>query len=223
MAAGYSGLPGPPAKGVSAISTIITILLVVFLLFLIVGGVGLYFAVKLGKAATKKARAASTRLAAHVGAMGTGEAADAERLRVDLRREVSLTRQALDHAARQGWSLGDLPVLVREVGEHAEVLDTQLGLYAQQRRSTGYIDHVTLDRLREQHVKLSTTCARIRADLMDNQVNHASSAINDVHDRAELELEARRSTSVRDPLDEIDELYRRSLQHPARPPEDGRP
>ncbi|MFI0416813.1 hypothetical protein [Spongiactinospora sp. 9N601] len=203
----------------SAISTFITIVLVAFLLFLIIGGVGLYFAVKLGKAATKKARAATTRLATHVNAMSGGEAGDAERLRVELRREVTLTRQALDQAARQGWSLGDLPVLVREVAEHAEVLDGQLAMYAQQRRASGFVDHVTLDRLRAHQVKLATTCAKIRADLLDDQVGHSASGIDDLRGRTDLELEARRNV-VRDPLDEIDDLYRRTLDHPARPPEE---
>ncbi|MCG5212502.1 hypothetical protein [Streptosporangium sp. KLBMP 9127] len=190
----------------------------IFLILLILGGVGIYFAVKLGKAAARKARTASTRIASHVNAMGTGEAADVERMRVDLRREVTLTRQAVDSALRQGWSLGELPALVKEVGEHADVLDTQLGLYAQQRRMSGFVDHVTLDRLRDHHAKLATTCARIRADLLDNQVGHAATGISDVHGRAEIELEARRG--VPDPLDEIDELYRRTLEHPVNPPKD---
>jgi hypothetical protein len=194
------------------------IILVIFLIFLIIGGVGIYFAVKLGKAATRKARTASAKIATHVNAMGTGEAAEVERMRVDLSREVTLTRQALDQALRQGWALGDLPTLVREIGEHADVLDTQLGMYAQQRRMSGFVDHITLERLREHHTKLSTTCARVRADLLDNQVGHAAAGISDVHDRAELELEARRG--VPDPLDEIDELYRRTVEQPANPPKD---
>jgi hypothetical protein len=210
----------PPAGSgrgeVPEIETIITIILVIFLLLLVAGGVGLYFAVKLGKAATRKAKVAATKLSAHVGAMGTGEAAEAERMRVSLRREVGLTRQAVDQAAREGWSLGELPVLVREIGETADVLDNQLGMYAQQRRSSAFVDHVGLERLRDQYTKLSTTCARIRADLLDNQVTHAGAGVDDLRSRADLELEARRG--VPDPLEEIDELYRRTMQNPARPP-----
>jgi hypothetical protein len=203
---------------VPAIDTLIVILLVIFLIFLVIGAIGLYLAVKVGKAATRKARAATTRIATHVNAMGTGEAAEVERMRVGLRREVTLARQAVEQAVRQGWGLGELPALVGEVAGHADVLDSQLGMYAQQRRLTGVVDHVTLDRLREHHAKLTTSCARIRADLLDNQVSHASSGVTDVHARTELELEARRATAP-DPLDEIDALYRRTL-HETRPPDD---
>ncbi|WP_285779887.1 hypothetical protein [Microtetraspora sp. NBRC 13810] len=186
----------------------------IFLFLLVVGGVGIYVAIKLGKAAARKARTVSTKLVTQVNAMGTGEAAETERLRVSLRREVSTTRQAVDHALRQGWGLGDLPALIKEIEEHAAVLDSQLGMYAQHRRASGFIDHVTLERLRDHYAKLTTTCARVRADLLDSQVGHAATGLSDLHDRTELELEARRGSAVRDPLDEIDELYRRTVEQP---------
>ncbi|GAA5052304.1 hypothetical protein [Thermocatellispora tengchongensis] len=200
----------------STIDTLIMIILVIFLIFLVVGGVGLYFAIKLGKAATRKARQAIPKIATHVNAMGTGEAAEAERMRVNLRREVQITRQAVDQAVREGWGLGELPTLVAEVAKHADLLDSQLGTYAQQRRATGLIDHVGLDRLRDHHTKLITTCARIRADLLNDQLAHSATGLADLQGRTDLELEARRSAP--DPLDEIDELYRRTLQH--NPPKD---
>lgn len=185
-------------------------MLVILAFLLLAGAVGVYFLVKLGKRAARSARAATTRLTTHVNAMGTGDAAEVERLRLDLRREVSMTRQAVESAQRQGWDLGDLPGLMGELGRQADVHDTQLGMYAQQRRTSPYIDHVTLDRLREHQAKLTATCARIRADLLDSQVGHASAGIADLHQRTELEIEARRRTV--DPLDEIDELYRKTVQ-----------
>jgi hypothetical protein len=177
---------------------------------LVLGGVGVYFLVKVGKKATRSARQATTRLTTHVNAMGTGDAAEVERLRLDLRREVSLTRQAVDQAVRQGWGLGELPELVAELSRQADAHDAQLGMYAQQRRTSPYVDHVTLDRLREHQAKLTATCARIRADLLDSQVHHASTGIDELRTRTELELESRRRAV--DPLDEIDELYRKTIQ-----------
>lgn len=200
----------------SAIGELLTVLLVIFLFLLLAGGVALYFLVKLGKKAAVKARDTATRLSAHVNAMGTGEAAEVERLRLDLRREVGLTRQAIDQAQRQGWGLGELPDVFAELVRQADIQDTQLGLYAQERRTSPYVDHVTLGRLREHQAKLTATCARIRADLMSAQVHHASDGIEQLSTRADLEIEARRRTA--DPLDEIDDLYRRAMQDRHDPP-----
>ena len=185
-------------------------MLVILAFMLLMGGVGIYFLVKLGKKAARSARAATTRLSTHVNAMGPGEAAEVERLRLDLRREVAMTRQAVESARLQDWDLGDLPHLVGELARQADIHDTQLGMYAQQRRNSPYVDHVTLDRLREHQAKLNATCARIRADLLNSQVGHAATGIDDLHQRTELELEARRR--AHDPLDEIDELYRKSMR-----------
>lgn len=185
-------------------------ILVILAFLLLFGAVGVYLLVKLGKKAAKSARTAATRLSTHVNAMGPGDAAEVERLRIDLRREVALTRQAVDQAQAQGWGLGDLPQLMAELARQADVHDAQLGMYAQQRRSSPYVDHVTLDRLREHQAKLNAMCARIRADLLGSQVNHATSSLDDLHQRTELELESRRHTV--DPLDEIDDLYRRTMQ-----------
>lgn len=190
-------------------------MLVILAFLLLLGGAGIYLLVKLGKKAAKSARQATTRLSAHVNAMGTGEAAEVERLRLDLRREVSLTRQAMDQALRMGWGLGDLPHLMDELAGQADVHDTQLGMYAQQRRMSPYIDHVTLDRLREHQAKLTAMCARIRADLMRTQVQHTTGGIDDLTSRADLEIEARRP--VADPLDQIDELYRKTMQERREP------
>lgn len=188
----------------------LTFVLIILAFFLVVGVAGIYLLVRLGKKAAVKARAATTRLTTHVNAMGPGDAAEVERLRIDLGREISLTRQAVDQARAQGWGLGDLTELMAELSKQADVHDAQLGLYAQQRRSSPYVDHVTLDRLREHQAKLTAMCARIRADLLGNQVRHASSGIDDLRARTDLEIEARRHTV--DPLDEIDELYRRTMQ-----------
>ncbi|GAA2771885.1 MULTISPECIES: hypothetical protein [Nonomuraea] len=180
------------------------------MIFLALAGVAVYALVKVGKRASQSARQATARLATHVNAMGNGDAAEVERLRLDLRREVSMTRQHVDAALQQGWGLGDLPQLMRELSQQADVHDTQLGMYAQQRRVSPYVDHVTLDRLREHQAKLTAMCARIRADLLDSQVHHASTGIEELHARTELEIESRRRTV--DPLDEIDELYRKTMQ-----------
>nr|BFE89069.1 hypothetical protein GCM10020093_116700 [Planobispora longispora] len=116
------------------IGTFLTIVLVILLFLLILGGAGLYLLVKVGKKATKKARKVTTRVVSHVAAMDPGDAGEAERMRLDLRREVSITRQAVDHALRDGWGLGELPQLIGEIGMHADQLDAQLGRYAQQSR-----------------------------------------------------------------------------------------
>jgi len=178
--------------------------------FLLLAGIGVYLLVKVGKKAAVKARQATTRLTTHVNAMGSGDAAEAERLRLDLRREVSLTRQAVEQAQRQGWGLGDLPRLLGDLTAQADVHDGQLAMYAQQRRVSPYVDHVTLDRLREHQAKLTAMCARVRADLLSDQVEHTSTGIADLHARTDLEIEARRRAP--DPLDEIDDLYRRTVQ-----------
>lgn len=111
-------------------------MLVILAFLLLAGGIGVYLLVKLGKKAARSARQATTRLSAHVNAMGTGEAAEVERFRLDLRREVQPTCQAIDHAQRMGWGLGDLPHLMSELSQQADVHDHQLGMYAQQRRSS---------------------------------------------------------------------------------------
>ncbi|MEU8109793.1 hypothetical protein AB0C18_39430 [Nonomuraea muscovyensis] len=193
-----------------AISELLLIVLVVLAFLLLLTGVGVYFLVKVGRKAATKAKQATTRLTTHVNAMGTGDAAEVERLRLDLRREVSLTRQAVDQAQRQGWGLGDLPHLLADLTRQADVHDAQLGMYAQQRRVSPYVDHATLGKLREHQAKLTAMCARLRADLLGHQVHHAGSGIDDLHARTDLELEARRSTP--DPLDEIDELYRKTME-----------
>ncbi|PZG15369.1 hypothetical protein [Nonomuraea aridisoli] len=193
------------------ISEFLVVVLVIFAFLLLLGGVGIYLLVKLGKKAAVKAKQASTRLATHVNAMGTGDAAEVERLRLDLRREVSLTRQAVEQAQRDGWGLGDLPRLLADLQSQADVHDAQLGMYAQQRRLSPYVDHATLDRLRQHQAKLTAMCARIRADLLSDQVQHTGSGIADLTSRTDLEIEARRSAPA-DPLDQIDELYRRSLE-----------
>ncbi|MFI7051581.1 hypothetical protein ACIBLB_05935 [Streptosporangium canum] len=199
----------------ASIGTFITIMLVIFLFFLLMGAAGIYLLVKVGKKATKKARKVSTRVASHVAAMGTGDAAETERMRLDLRREVSLTRQTVEHALRDGWGLGDLPQLVAEIGAHADQLDAQLGVYAQERRVSAYVDHTALGRLREHHAKLTTACARIRADLLNDQMAHAAGGIEEIRSRTDLEIEARRRAP--DPLDQIDELYNRTMVDRARP------
>ncbi|MFI6598555.1 hypothetical protein ACIBHX_20030 [Nonomuraea sp. NPDC050536] len=194
----------------SAISTVILIVLVLLAVMLAVAGVGIYFLVKLGTKATVKAKQTATRITTHVNAMGQGEAAEAERLRLDLQRELTLTRQAVAQAHRHGWDLGDLPHLLSELTQQADIHDGQLAIYAQQRRMSPYVDHATLGRLREHQAKLTSMCARIRADLLGSQVQHASSGIDDLNARTELEIESHRRTP--DPLDEIDELYSKTMQ-----------
>lgn len=192
------------------ISTFVVIVLAILAFFLLVAGVSVYLLVKLGKKAAVKARQASTRLTTHVNAMGTGDAAEVERLRLDLRREVSLTRQAVEQAQQRGWGLGDLPKLMSDLSAQADTHDGQLGTYAQQRRVSSYVDHVTLDRLRQHQAKLTAMCARIRADLLGDQVHHTASGIDELYSRTELEIEARRRPP--DPLEQIDDLYRRSME-----------
>jgi len=200
---------------VAPIGDFLIVLMVILLFFLLLGAAGIYLLVKIGKKATQKARIVSTRVAGHVAAMGTGDAAETERMRLDLRREVSLTRQAVDHALRDGWGLGDLPHLVAEISAHADQLDAQLAHYAQERRVSPYIDHTALDRLREHHAKLTTSCARIRADLRNDQMAHSASTIDQIQNRTDLEIEARRHAP--DPLEQIDELYNRTMVNRARP------
>ncbi|MEU6710957.1 hypothetical protein ABZ897_05695 [Nonomuraea sp. NPDC046802] len=192
------------------IGEFLVVVMVILMFLLLLGGVGIFLLVKLGKKAAVKARQASVRLSTHVNAMGTGDAAEVERLRLDLRREVSLTRQAVEHAQREGWGLGDLPKLMADLSVQADVHDRQLGMYAQQRRISPYVDHATLDRLREHQAKLTAMCARIRADLLGDQVHHSATGIADLSSRTDLEIEARRQAP--DPLDEIDDLYRRTMQ-----------
>ncbi|MFC4007465.1 hypothetical protein ACFOY2_09540 [Nonomuraea purpurea] len=192
------------------IGEFLVVVMVILMFLLLLGGVGIFLLVKLGKKAAVKARQASVRLSTHVNAMGTGDAAEVERLRLDLRREVTLTRQAVEHAQREGWGLGDLPKLMADLSGQADVHDRQLGMYAQQRRISPYIDHATLDRLREHQAKLTAMCARIRADLLGDQVHHSATGIADLSSRTDLEIEARRHAP--DPLDEIDDLYRRTMQ-----------
>ncbi|NUT44447.1 MAG: hypothetical protein HOV86_31070 [Thermoactinospora sp.] len=192
------------------ISELLVIVLAVLAFLLLLAGVGVYLLVKVGKKAAKKARQATTRLTTHVNAMGTGDAAEVERLRLDLRREVALTRQAVEQAQQRGWGLGDLPHLLADLSAQADVHDGQLGMYAQQRRVSPYVDHAALDRLREHQAKLTAMCARIRADLLGDQMHHTSSGIDELYSRTELEIEARRRPP--DPLEQIDELYRRSLE-----------
>lgn len=192
------------------ISELLVIVLAILAFLLLLTGVGVYVLVKVGKKAAKKARQATTRLTTHVNAMGTGDAAEVERLRLDLRREVALTRQAVEQAQQRGWGLGDLPRLMADLSAQADVHDGQLGMYAQQRRVSPYVDQAALDRLREHQAKLTAMCARIRADLLGDQMHHASSGIEELYSRTELEIEARRRPP--DPLDQIDELYRRSME-----------
>ncbi|GGL19744.1 hypothetical protein [Planomonospora parontospora] len=201
------------------ISTIITIALVILLFLLILGGAGIYLLVKVGKKATKKARKVTTRVVSHVAAMDPGDAGEAERMRLELRREVSITRQAVNDALQGGWGLGELPQLVAEIGSHADQLDTQLSRYAQQSRVSPYVDHATLARLREHHAKLTTACARIRADLLNDQMAHSAGGIEEIRSRTDLEIEARRQAPIADPLDQIDELYQRTMIDRARPEE----
>jgi hypothetical protein len=202
-------------REVAPIGTFLTIVLVIMLFFLLAGIAGIYLLVKVGKKATKKARKVTTRVASEMAAMGPGDAAATERMRLDLRREVSLTRQAVDHALRDGWGLGDLPQLVAEISTHADQLDAQLGLYAQHSRVSAYVDHASLGRLREHHAKLTTSCARIRADLLNDQMAHSAGGIDDIQSRTDLEIEARRRAP--DPLDQIDELYNRTMVNRSRP------
>ncbi|WP_049563605.1 hypothetical protein [Nonomuraea sp. SBT364] len=199
----------------ATISEIVLIVLVILAFLLLLTGVGVYLLVKLGRKAATKAKQATTRLTTHVNAMGTGDAAEVERLRLDLRREMSLTRQAVEQAQRQGWGLGDLPRLLADLTAQADVHDGQLGMYAQQRRVSPYVDHATLDRLRQHQAKLTAMYARIRADLLSDQVHHSATGIADLDSRTDLEIESRRPAP--DPLDEIDELYRKTM-HERRDP-----
>ncbi|MBB2912955.1 hypothetical protein FHS43_004250 [Streptosporangium becharense] len=199
------------------IGDLLIVLLVILLFLFLLGAAGLYLLVKVGKKAAKKARKVSTRVATNMAAMGTGDAAETERMRLDLRREVSLTRQAVDGALGDGWGLGDLPQLVAEISAHAEQLDAQLARYAQERRVSAYVDHTALGRLREHHAKLTTSCARIRADLRNDQMAHTAGNIDEIQNRTNLEIEARRRAP--DPLDEIDELYNRTMINRSQPDE----
>ncbi|MET8868563.1 hypothetical protein ABZW11_37030 [Nonomuraea sp. NPDC004580] len=192
------------------ISEFLVVVLVVLAFLLLLGGLGIWLLVKLGKKAAVKAREATSRITTHVNAMGTGDAAEVERLRLDLRREVALTRQAVEQAQRQGWGLGELPRLLADLTAQADVHDQQLGMYAQQRRLSPYVDHATLDRLRQHQATLTAMCARLRADLLSDQVHHTGAGIADLGQRTDLEIEARRQAP--DPLDEIDDLYRRTMQ-----------
>ncbi|GAT64726.1 hypothetical protein PS9374_00357 [Planomonospora sphaerica] len=201
------------------IGEFLVVVLVILLFLLALGAAGIYLLVKVGKKATKKARKVTTRVVSHVAAMDPGEAGEAERMRLDLRREVSITRQAVDHALQGGWGLGELPQLMAEIGAHAEQLDAQLGMYAQQSRVSPYVDHAALARLREHHSKLTTACARIRADLLNDQMAHSAGGIEEIRSRTDLEIEARRQAPVLDPLDQIDELYNRTMIDRARPEE----
>lgn len=201
------------------ISTFLVIVLVFLLFLLLLGAAGVYLLIKIGKKATKKARKVTSRVVSHVAALDPGDAGETERMRLELRREVSLTRQAVEQALRDGWGLGDLPQLVAEIGGHADRLDAQLGLYGRHSRTSAYVDHASLGRLREHHAKLTTSCARIRADLLNDQMSHAATGIDDIQSRTDLEIEARRRAP--DPLDEIDELYNRTAVN--RSPHDDRP
>ncbi|WP_219471451.1 hypothetical protein [Nonomuraea rhizosphaerae] len=191
-------------------SEVIFIVLAVLAFLALVAGVAVYFLVKLGTKAARRAKQAATQLTTHVNAMGAGDAGEVERFRLDLRREVSMTRQAVENAQRQGWGLGDLPRLLADLSAQADVHDAHLAAYAQQRRQSPYVDHATLDRLREHQAKLTAMCARIRADLMSDQLQHSATGIDDLSSRTDMEIEARRRAP--DPLDQIDDLYRKSLQ-----------
>jgi hypothetical protein len=195
---------------VAEISEFLVIVLAILAFLLLLTGVGVYLLVKLGKKAAKKARQATSRLSTHVNAMGTGDAAEVERFRLDLRREVALTRQAVEQAQQRGWGLGDLPKLLADLSAQADIHDGQLSMYAQQRRVSPYVDHASLDRLRGHQAKLTAMCARIRADLLGDQMHHSSTGIDELYSRTELEIEARRRPP--DPLEQIDELYRRSME-----------
>ncbi|MFC4059986.1 hypothetical protein ACFOWE_16900 [Planomonospora corallina] len=201
------------------IGEFLAIVMVILLFLLLLGAAGVYLLVKAGKKATKKARKVTKRVVSHVAAMDPGAAGEAERLRLDLRREVSITRQAVDAALRDRWGLGELPQLVAEIAAHAEQLDGQLGMYAQQSRVSAYVDHASLARLREHQAKLTTACARIRADLINDQMAHSATGIEEIQGRTDLEIEARRQAPALDPLDQIDELYRRTMIDRARPEE----
>lgn len=189
---------------------ILMIILVILAFLMLIAGVGIYLLIKLGKKAAGKAKEATTRLATHVNAMGSGDAAEIERLRLELRREVSLTRQAVEQAQRQGWGIGELPRLMAELTAQTDAHDSHLGMYAQQARLSQHTDPATLDRLREHQAKLAAMCARIRSDLLSDQVQHSATGIADLTLRTDLEIEARRPAP--DPLQEIDDLYRKSMQ-----------
>ncbi|GAB2479195.1 hypothetical protein [Streptosporangium sandarakinum] len=191
------------------IGTFITIALVILLFVLLASAAGIYLLVKVGKKATKEARKVGDRVATHVASMGTGEAAEAERMRIDLRREVSLARQAVEQALRDGWGLGDLPHLMAEIAVQADQLDAQLGLYARHARMPSNSDRHSFGLLRDHHAKLTDSCSRIRADLLNDQMTHSAGVIADLQSRTDLEIEARRRAP--DPLDQIDELYRRTM------------
>jgi predicted negative regulator of RcsB-dependent stress response len=195
---------------VATISEFLIVVLVILAFLLLLGGIGIFLIVKLAKKAANKAREATARITTHVNAMGTGDAAEVERLRLEMRREVSLTRQSIEQAQRQGWDLGELPRLLADLTAQADVHDQQLGMYAQQRRMSSFADHATLDRLRQNQATLTAMCARLRSDLLHTQVRHTGAGIADLTQRADLEIEARRPAP--DPLDEIDDLYRRTMQ-----------
>ena len=82
---------------------------------------------------------------------------------------------------------------------------------------SSYVDHASLGRLREHHAKLTTSCARIRADQLNDQMAHSAGGINDIQSRTDMEIEARRRAP--DPLDQIDELYNRTMVNRSRPDE----
>jgi hypothetical protein len=65
---------------------------------------------------------------------GTGDRAQAARLRRELRENVVDTRRTMDAAAAAGWAVGDAPALVRRLETVAAELDTQLRLLTLDRR-----------------------------------------------------------------------------------------
>lgn len=172
------------------------ILLLVLGVVTLVSGVALFVAVRM---ALRGGRQAKQLVMSKAAALGTGDAAEAERLRNRLRQEVTRTRRAVDEAVQRGWQVGEMPARVREVTNVAERLDGQLAVFAQGQRGAGApAAPETLAGLNTSVGKLTDVCAAMRAALLRSDVHMQRMELDEVVNRAQIEAESLRQPSALD-------------------------
>lgn len=143
----------------------------------------------------RRGRQAKEVLVRTAAALGTGEGAEAERLRQRLRREVAATRKAIEEASRRGWQVGELPARIHEVAGMADRLDAQLAVLATAHRAspsaTGGRGEIT--RLRASVAKVVDACRDMRSALLTSDVELHEHELDEVLARVRIEAESLRA------------------------------
>lgn len=125
-------------------------------------------------------------------------------MRQDLRRQTSLTREAVERADAADMPIGELRQQVAELARHSARIDDQLGALD---RIGVLHEPEALASLRNRVDTLSAAFVGVRAHLAQEEATRSDAELAETIDRVRIETEALKAIRGEDPLAEADPCH----------------